>query len=233
MSAAMQSASIDSKLALSFKIEPTFTASGRTYGSIFGWKSTLYPAQNALIVNVPMAEDGDHEQYVMNTITKAWCRFTEWDAEDFVVFNGELYFASGTSVLKAWVGTADGADAITAYGKTAFSYFGHRTQQKRFSLFRPVLAANGSVNFLTGIDIDYRDAGINGVATYTVSSGGIWDSSTWDASFWGTGLDIIKNWTTPGDWMGYSAAGKIQISTNRLTVQWLSCDYVFEYGGVL
>ena len=36
-----------------------------------------------------------HEQYVMNTITKAWCRFTEWSAEDFAVFNGELYFCAG------------------------------------------------------------------------------------------------------------------------------------------
>ena len=104
MSAAMQSATIDYRYALSFKIEPTFTASARSYGSVFGWKSIVYPGQNALIVNVPKAEDGEHEQYVMNTITKSWCRFQEWDAEDFAIFNGELYFTSGTAVYKAWSG---------------------------------------------------------------------------------------------------------------------------------
>lgn len=233
MSAAMQSASIDYKLALSFKIEPTFTEAGRTYGSIFGWKTIIYPAQNAMLVNVPIAEDGEHEQYVMNTITKSWCKFTEWDAEDFAVFNGELYYTSGTTVYRAWAGTVDGANDIVAYGKTAFSYFDSRSQQKRFSLFRPVLAVNGNLSFLTDIDVDFHDEQITGTATYTVSSGGVWDSAVWDASYWGGGLDVVKNWTSPSEWTGYSAAGKIKISTNYLTVQWLSCDFVYEHGGIL
>lgn len=233
MSGAMQSASIDYKLALSFKIEPTFTASARDYGSTFGWKSTLHPARNALIVNVPKAEDGEHEQYVMNTITKSWCRFKEWDAEDFGIFNGELYFTSGTAVYKAWTGAIDGANDIVAYGKTAFSYFDSQNQQKRFSMFRPVLAVNGNISFLTDIDIDFQDNPITGTASYTVSGGAVWDSSLWDGSYWAGGLDVVKNWTSPAEWTGYSAAGKIQISTNYLTVQWLSNDYVFERGGVL
>jgi hypothetical protein len=233
MSAAMQSASIDYKMALSFKIEPTFTSSARDYGSTFGWKSIVYPAQSALIVNVPVAEDGTHEQYAMNTITKAWCRFTAWNAEDFAIFNGELYYTSGTAVYKAWTGQIDGSNDIVAYGKTAFSYFDSQSQQKRFSLFRPVLAVNGNISFLTDIDVDFKDDAITGSATYTVSNGAVWDTSLWDSSYWAGGLDVVKNWTSPSEWSGYSAAGKIQISTNYLTVQWLSCDYVFERGGVL
>lgn len=233
MSAAMQSASIDYKLALSFKIEPTFTDSARSYGSNFGWKSIVYPAQSALVVNVPVAEDGTHEQYVMNTITKAWCRFTAWNSEDFALFNGELYYASGTAVYKAWTGQVDGSNDIVAYGKTSFSYFDSQSQQKRFSLFRPVLAVNGNISFLTDIDVDFKDDAITGSATYTVSNGAVWDTSLWDSAYWAGGLDVVKNWTSPSEWSGYSAAGKIQISTNYLTVQWLSCDYVFERGGVL
>ena len=38
LSAALQSAAIDYKLALSFKIESAFTTAARSYGSTFGWK---------------------------------------------------------------------------------------------------------------------------------------------------------------------------------------------------
>jgi hypothetical protein len=223
----------DFKFALSFKIETAFNDASRVYGTNFGWKADFYPAQSALIVNVPIAEDGKHHQYVMNTTTKSWCKFLEWDAEDFAVFNGELYFTTSTKVVKAWTGTVDGTNNITAYGKTAFSYFGTSNRQKRFTMFRPVLAVNGTVNFLTDIDVDFQDTAITGTATYSVVSGGLWDSSNWDQAFWAAGLQVAKAWTSPDEFSGLSGAGKIQIATNSLTIQWLASDYVYELGGLL
>lgn len=231
LSAALQSASIDYKLALSFKIERAFTDAARQYGANFGWEAQRYPAQNALIVNVPVVEGSTHEQYVMNTITKAWCRFTDWDAETFAVFNGELYFATGTSVVKAWTGQIDGTQNIEAYGKQAFSYFGSR-QQKKFKMFRPVLAVNGPLSFLTDIDVDFQDTPITGSATYTVTSGGQWDVDDWDEAYWASGLEVVKQWTSPDEWEGYCASGKIKIATNSLMVQWISSDMIYERGGI-
>lgn len=232
LSAALQSASIDYKLALSFKIERAFTDAARQYGSNFGWEAQRYPAQNALIVNIPVVEGSTHEQYVMNTITKSWCRFTDWDAETFAVFNGELYFATGTSVVKAWTGQIDGADDIEAYGKQAFSYFGYQGQQKLFKMFRPVLAVNGPLSFLTDIDVDFQDTPITGSATYTVTSGGQWDVDDWDEAYWASGLEVVKQWTSPDEWEGYCASGKIKIATNSLMVQWISSDMIYERGGI-
>lgn len=233
LAAALQSASIDYKLALSFKIESAFNEAARTYGSIFGWVPIVYPAQSALIVNVPQSEDGVHEQYVMNTITKSWCKFTGWDAEDFAVMGGELYFTTSSTVVKAWSGTVDGADAIIAYGKTAFSYFNSQGQQKKFKLFRPVLAVNGNLTFLTDIDVDFQDTTITGTATYNVTAGAQWDVDNWDESYWAAGLEVLKQWTSPDEWNGYSGSGKIKIETNVLTVQWMACDWVYEKGGIL
>lgn len=233
MSAAVQSASIDYKLALSFKIENAFNEAARNYSSNFGWGAYVYPNRSALIVNVPISEDGEHHQYVMNTITKAWCKFTEWDAEDFAIFNGDLYFTVGTKVVNAWTGQIDGTDNIEAYAKTAFSYFGGNGTQKQFKMFRPVLAVNGTLNFLTDIDVDFQDNPITGTATYSVVSGAVWDSSNWDESYWAAGLQVVKNWTSPNEFQGYCAAGKIKVMTNSLTVQWMASDYVFEQGGVL
>lgn len=233
LAAALQSASIDYKLALSFKIESAFNEAARNYGSIFGWTPIVYPAQSALIVNVPQSEDGVHEQYVMNTITKSWCKFTDWDAEDFAVMGGELYFTASSTVVKAWTGTADGDNAIIAYGKTAFSYFNSQGQQKKFKMFRPVLAVNGNLTFLTDIDVDFNDTQITGTATYTVTAGAKWDVDNWDDANWAAGLEVLKQWTSPDEWNGYSASGKIKIETNALTVQWMACDWVYEKGGIL
>lgn len=218
------------KDAVSFDIEQSFNEVARTYGSVFGWRAIVYPAQSALIVNVPLAEDGVHEQYVMNTTSKAWCRFTQWDAEDFAVFNGELYYADGTIVCKAWSGTSDRGDNIEAYAKTAFSYFGLPGVSKHFKLFRPVLAVNGSLSFLADIDVDFKDDDITGTATYAVFSGAVWDAAVWDAALWGSGTQVIKEWTTPGEWPGSSAAGKLKITTNSLTIRWMASEWVYEVG---
>jgi hypothetical protein len=233
MSAAIQSDAIDYKLALSFKIEPTFTESARLFYSTFGWKTTLLPSRAALIVNVPLAEDGTHYQYVMNTLTKAWCRFKGWDGEDFAVFNRELYFCQGTAVYKAWTGNADNGSNIEFYGKSSFNYFGSPSQQKRFTMFRPVLAVNGNLTFKTDIDVDFKNDPIIGTATYNVTSPSLWDSGIWDTAIWSAGSEIIRKWASPATDVGYCAAGKISIATNSLSIKWISNDYVMERGGVL
>lgn len=233
LSTALQVATVDTRVALTNIIENAFNATARSYGSTFGWEAIVYPAQSAMLFNVPIAEDGTHEQYVMNTITKAWCKFTDWDAETFAIFNGQLYFARGTAVYKAWSGTSDNGNNITAYGKTAFSYFKDMGSEKRFSMFRPVLAVNGSLSFLTDIDVDFKDTAINGSATYTAASQGQWDLNNWDEGYWAAGLEILKEWTSPDENTGRCASGKVKIVTNNLTVQWLSNDWIYEIGGPL
>lgn len=233
MSAALQSANIDYKMALSFKVENAFTEAARSYGSTFGWKATVCPAQSALLVNVPISEGGEHEQYVMNTITKAWCKFKEWDAEDFIVFDKQLYFTTSTKVVKAWTGYADGSNDVVAYGKTAFSTFGKDGVLKRFTLFRPVFTVNGSISYLTDIDVDFGDTELVGVATYTPTAGGIWGTSTWGNATWGAGTTVIQGWTSPAEHPGHYAAGKLKVANDSLTIRWMACDYVFEYGGTV
>jgi hypothetical protein len=127
----------------------------------------------------------------------------------------------------------DGSSAIEAYGKTAFSYFNSVGKQKKFNLFRPVLAANGNVSFLTDIDVDYNDEPITGTASYSVITGATWDTSNWDESYWASGLQVTKDWNSPNEFTGFCAAGKVKIITESLDIQWMSSDYVFETGGIL
>lgn len=233
LSASLQSAAINYRTALSFKIDGAFNDSARVYGDNYGWTAVLFPERSALVVNVPLAEDGTHYQYVMNTITKAWCRFKGWNAEDFVVFNDNLYFCVGTKVVQAWAGTVDGTDNIVAYGKQAYNYFGSRGAQKLFSMYRPMLVVNGNLDFKTGFDVDFTDAPIIGTATYNVATTSLWDSGVWGDAVWGAGNEVVAKWGSPASAAGYCVSGKISVATNSLSVKWVSSDYVFTRGGIL
>lgn len=233
MSQALKYAQVDERVALTDKIEKAFNEAARSYQGNFGWDCTLIPLKSALMFNIPISEGGQHQQFVMNTISKSWCKFENWDGECFAVFNDELYFGKNGAVHKAWDGANDNGDNIIAVGKTAFNYFGTQSQQKKFNLFRPLLQTNGDISFLTGFDVDYSDNEITGIATYSTTGSSTWDVSKWDEGYWSSGLDIVRKWTSPAADVGYCVSGGLKIATNSVEVHWVACDYVFETGGVV
>lgn len=232
LSVALQSANINNTFALTNKIENAFNEASRSYGSNFGWEAVVYPAQSAILFNIPVKVGSNHKQYVMNTITKSWCEFNSWNAECFAEFNKELYFGSSSGVNKAWTGNSDNGSDIVAIGKQAFNYFGNTSQEKRFTLFRPMIQTNGSITFGVGLDVDFSDITITGTTTYTIESS-IWDVGLWDVAKWSGGLQSIRVWSSPSNNVGYAASGLVKITTDSFEVRWISSDYVYEGGGVL
>lgn len=227
MSKALQSASVDYKMALSNKIENAFTDASRSYFANFGWEGTLYPAQNAFIFNVPTQQDVASEQYVMNTITKSWCKFTGWAANCFAEFNKELYFATNGKVVKAWTGKADYGTDITAYAQTAYNYFGEKTL-KRWILERPLLMVDGPLTYSLGLSVDFQQLSTLGSVSFNITAGGIWDVSLWDVGTWAGSLETRLDWSTTPQKDGACAAMLLRISTHTVEVQWASNDYFFE-----
>jgi hypothetical protein len=233
LSTALQTATVNPTFALTNKIEDAFNEDSRSYGENFGWEATLYPAQEALIFNIPVTEGGTHKQYVMNTITKAWCEFDSWNGECFSEYKKELYYGYNGGVRKAWTNTSDSGVNITAIGKSAFNYFGNTSQQKRFTFFRPMLRVNGSITYYIGLDVDFSDNTISGTTTYTSPTSAVWDVAKWDSGLWSGALQVIRQWTSPNNNVGYAASGGVRVETSENIIRWVSCDYVYERGGVL
>lgn len=231
MSVALQAEGQDKRTAITDVIDGAFNAASIQYGANFGWELCLVPKQSALVCNVPHG-DGTSEQYVMNTITKAWCQFNSWPSNCFAVMDGQLYFGMTGEVRKAWDGYADMGSNIIAEGKTAFDYMDAGSGNKRFGMYRPVLRANGSLTFLTDLDVDFRDDAISGVASYTAGSS-VYGVAIYGTSIYGGGLETIRQWTSPNENIGFCAAGKVKVATNALEVHWVANDYTFEAGGVL
>jgi hypothetical protein len=104
-------------------------------------------ASNMLLVNVPVTQDTLSYQFVMNTITKAWCRFTGWNASCWTEFGGDIYFASGLKVIKANIGANDSGQPIIGVCAQAYSSLGVNAQ-KEITLVRPNFGFTGAAQLI-------------------------------------------------------------------------------------
>ena len=228
------SATVDRSQAISFKIDGAFLEAASTYSGIAGWEAVVYPNANALIVNIPISTDLVSYQYVMNSITKAWCRFVGWNARCFTVYNGELYYAGGNVVRKAWAGLSDAGNSIT--GQIAQAYNKLNTNgQKNISLGRTNVSVEGQATLSLTLDADYKTNLGSTKATYLPSlTTSIWDGGLWDTATWSTDISVVESrWVTIPNEPGYLYSLRLQIVTSTARFSWNSTDFAVRPAGIL
>lgn len=230
LASALQSSRVNPKVAISYKIQQAVSDVISTYGSTFGWQLLQYPAENMLILNVPI-DSLNQQQYVMNTITKSWCNFTNWNANCWELFNDQPYFGASTYIGKAWSGTTDAGSNINANALQAFNYFGERAKSKRWTMMRPVFNTTGTPSLYANVNVDFDTSDTTAALSFSPIGGPLWDTAVWDSDVW-AGSTILKNWQGVTG-VGYCAAPRVKIAASNLTVQWMSTDLVMERGGIL
>jgi hypothetical protein len=231
LAAALQSSRVNPKIALTNKIQQAVSAAAVNYGSSFGWQILFYAKGNMILLNVPVGL-GIQEQYVMNTITKSWCRFQGWGANCWEIFQDEPYFGGNGFVGKAWNGTSDNSTNINASGQQAFNYFNNRALLKRFTMMRPIFLTNGAPSIQVSVALDFEQPGTLGTLSYSPVSYAAWDSATWDSSLWGSELAVSRAWQGITG-VGRCAAPIVQMAVMGIQVKWMSTDVVMELGGIL
>ena len=222
------------KKTITQKILNSINTSVQSYKSNFGWHIILSPIDNQLIVNVPISTTQSF-QYVMNTITGSWSTWglnnSAINAFCWAYMGSQLYFGTGSAVLKANTGTGDNGAAITADAKQAFNYFGARGQLKQFKLCRPNFLVDGTISPGVTVNVDFEDVQAS-PGTAVTTTGGIWDTATWDNGVWG-GDPVPKSyWISLGK-EGYCAAPRVTVSSSQSTLYWASTDIGYETGGVI
>lgn len=231
LSGALQSSRVQPQVALSYKIEDAISTAVALYGSTFGWQILPFPIGNLLILNVPVQAGSNQQQFVMNTITKAWCKFTGWNANCWELYVDQPYFGGNTFIGKAWNGTTDFGSAINATALQAFNYFGNRAQLKRWTMMRPIFNTGGSPALAANVNVDFDMSDTTAALAFSVVPGSLWDVALWDQGTW-AGTTILKNWQGVTG-IGYCAAPLIKVAAGSITVQWMSTDLVFEPGAIL
>jgi len=185
-----------------------------------------------LILNVPVSAGANQQQYVMNTLTGAWCRFQGWQANCFELYNDELYFGGISYVAKAWNTTTDNAGGIFIDGQQAFNKFGSQAQTKRFTMMRPMLLIDSSQAVNGAINIDFDNSAPTSSIGTVAFTGAVWDTGLWDTALWADALSVSKIWQGATG-VGYWGSPHLQATLTGASLQWVSTDVVMEPGGTL
>lgn len=232
LSKALQSATIDRSIAVTDKIQNDISAAVSKYGTLFGWQVIVYPDQNQLWLNVPTSATSSM-QYVQNTITGSWTKFTNMNAACWEVAGQGLYFGGATTVAKAWTGQFDLLSQVQADALPAYSNFKSQALSKYFTMVRLSVTADGNPSILFGLDLDFLNTPVSGALSFNPPINAmVWGGMVWGSMVWGGGLQQNSAWQTVGG-VGYYAAVRLTVQANGSQVIWNATDYVYQVGGVL
>jgi hypothetical protein len=220
-------------LALSDKIRGAVTASVRAYGSNFGWAAVQYPKGAYALFNIPITEDTQYEQYVINTTTGAWCRFKGMNGVSWAVHNENLYFGSiDGNVYLADTTFSDNGTLIDGDAQTAYHYFGGRGREKQFNMVRPIIASQTNIAVSIGLGVDFQTDIPTNIITPTPPSGALWGVAEWGIAEWSGSAAIRKNWQSVTGF-GYCAAIRLRTSTMEENITWYSTGIIYQQGAFL
>ncbi len=232
LSQALITARATPKAAVTDKISRAFTDIAATSSGFFGWQIVLYPRGTYILVNIPTQEDGNSVQYVMNTITDAWCQFNDINTSCWELHDDRLYFGGNDGVVYlSDDGASDGASVITAEVLPAFSDFGAPGLRKLFTMIRPVWLAGGTVSPAINMNIDYDT--LTKPTSIPISSGGggtPW-YSPWYSPWSGAYQTRTNQIGVTG--IGYTASAHLLVSSMTQKIALLSNDYTFQIGAQL
>jgi hypothetical protein len=219
---------------LSDAIRTTFAEAQRRYRGNNGWQTIVFPSQNAIITNIPVSETLAL-QFVMNGVTGAWCSFSGWNTQCFVVHNGTLYYGKPLGLVnRAWNGSIAGDVALDVTG-TAFlaprKFTGAR--QSQIAMMRPLIQTDGAVTIALGVASDFDDPEVTSIIDRVpVTGAAIWDISLWDVGLWGGNTVLLRSWNNVSCDPGTYLAPYLQLLSNDATVAALTgIDYQVKAAG--
>lgn len=185
-----------------------------SYRTNFGWQLIEFPLSTLIILNVPITEDTEQQQYVMNSITGAWSRFLDINANCWEVTNTDLiYFGGNDGTVYQWnVGSGDDGDPITCTVKTAYNSFGNGAQLKRYPMLQPLITTNGNPVPSIGINVDFKDINVLSTEEPFFNPNPLWNEVKWNQFAWPSSNVTTDNWISVQG-IGHYVSIVTQIST--------------------
>ena len=190
--------------AFSMLIHSAVTDATAQYVSNYGWHCTLFQRDGLFIFNIPISED-TFEQYVMNTVTKRWCRFTGINVIASCVHQEALYGGSADGKVIAMLeGTSDLGQQIEFAALYAYQQMENPGTQKHLVAAQIISThPKPSLIELSGY-ADYETPVLAPLTVPATINAAVWDIADWDLADWAD--DDTSGLTTKG-WQNVSAFG--------------------------
>lgn len=230
MSKSLMSSRVNTWLQLTDKIQPQLAQDTTTYADNADWDLLLYPPQNMLMVNIPISSSQSY-QYVMNTISGAWARWTGLPAKCWYFSNDLLYFGADGFVGLAWDTQADNGAEIVADVVPAYQNYGASSQLKFWSLARILVGASSNFSYGTRMELDFN-LSIKDFSTPSVVQlpTAIYGTALYGSSVYGGQIQVKKVWANVSG-MGYWGSLHIKMKTKFADVRLYSYDLTIAAGG--
>lgn len=207
--------------ALTKNIRNAMVQAARDYKDNFGWQVISYPRNTMAIINVPISEGGQQQQYVMNTINGAWARFTGQNANCWCVFQDRLYFGGNDGVVYlADESAGDENSTMVADIQGSYNYFGTQGQNKRWTTLRPLIEQETSYEIVVevGLSIDFQlSEALDEIVPDLSIPPPVWNDPD---SIWDDPNTIWPGISTSQRWMGVSGIGYCAAVRMKVTVEW-------------
>lgn len=193
-------------ISISKAIQPFMNQSARDSGENFGWQLIGYPRGTRAILNVPISENVEQHQYVMNTITGGWCRFKGENANCWEIFQDRLFYGGNDGrIYEADCQGFDEGGTIDFDVKSAFNYCDAPGHLKQFTMARALLTTDGQITPGMAVNVDFSDNAEPDLLTQQSNSNDYWDVALWDGGVWPQTSHVTTNWVSVGG-MGYAVS---------------------------
>ena len=230
MSKSLMSSRVNTWLQLTDKIQPQLAQDATTYKNNIGWDITLYPPANMLLVNIPVSTSESY-QYVMNTISGAWARWTNIPAKCWYMANDNIYFGADGYVGKGWSTQSDDGSDIVADILPAYQNFGASSQLKRWTMGRIILGSTGDLAYGGRMEVDFN-LNPNAISLpYSVETNiAAYGDGVYGTDVYGGAIAIKSQWKNLTG-IGYWGSFHIQFVTNQSDIRLYAMDVMGEAGG--
>lgn len=223
------STSAQGQSAVTDKIKGAFQSAYAATGTLAGWVIAEYPKGALILVNIPQADGVSFQQFVMNSVTGAWCNFVGVNALSWSLFDQLLYFGDvNGNVWQYDVSNDDNSAPINFIVLPAFSNFG-TVGFKNFLMARPLYTGVDGGNPPLEARVDYDQSIPTGTQTIVPDGETPW-GSPWDTSSWGPIVGAIAEWQSIE---GTGVVGSVILSGLSRTALTLNhIDILLESGGI-
>jgi hypothetical protein len=204
-----------SQVTITLNINSAMNDAARSYKDNFGWELTPYAKGTMAILNVPVQEGVLQQQYVMNTITGAWCKFTGMNFNCWAVYKDNLYAGGNNGI--AYQADTTGIDVdtpIDAIGQGAYNYYKLRGRLKQWKMLQPLITTDSDSRPALGISTDFRDNASLGTPSSSQIPSALYDTAVYDTDVYGVEGRTVADWTSISG-VGQCAAIHFRARTGR------------------
>jgi hypothetical protein len=219
--------------AFSRKIARLVNDVGELYVSFYGHECILSD-RGFLLFNVPIS-DTESIQYVRDSSTGSWCRFTKWNAKSFVLFEDVIYHGDVDGFVRKVIGNNDCGEPIELDALPAYHYLGDPGNQKQIQAAQVLTThPDPTLISLTGFaDFDIPQL-VNTTAPPGSTSDTPWNTELWNVAMWdragGVTARTTKGWQNVSAF-GYAVTVAVQMKIASQEVIWRQTGLRFRMAG--